>query len=156
MYKEMICFSRDQADKPEILDLNLNLWPYTSVAGCDSILDDTHCVVFLPFPVSIPYFPTSIFQYHIPNKVIALKSCSRSALGGSKLKHSSALFFLLSFHFLNFCSGPKKTTSKEWFHCDTFKTPPLFLKSWHMHDQIFLQDWYFLWPLSSPHGFYPD
>lgn len=64
------------------------------------------------FHTFLPVFSSIII---IPNKVTALKFCSRSSLGGSKLRHSSALFFLLSFHFLNFCSGPKKQLPKSGF-----------------------------------------
>lgn len=91
-------FSRDQVDKPKSLDLNLNLWPYILVADSDSTLGDTHCALFLTFPVLGPHSPTGIFWHHIPDKVLALKFLLKICLwGGSKLKPSSALFILLSF-----------------------------------------------------------
>lgn len=148
MYKELLWFSRDQVSKPQ--SLGLNLWLHTSVADRTSLIIYT---VLLSFPALIPHSLTNIFWHHILNKVPALKFLSKISLGESKLKHLSALFFL--FPFISLISVlVQKTPCKEWLPCDTLRTPPLFLESQHMYDQFFLQDWYFLWPLSSSHGFY--
>ena len=150
-------FSRDQIDKPQNLDSDLNLWPYTSVADCDKILDDTHCVVFLPFPVSIHYFPTSIFQYCIPIKVFTLKLSLKICPWGiqtTSLICTHCFFLLSSISLISILV--QKATFKKWFICETFKASPLFPESWHTHGQFFVQYWYFLWPPSSSHGFYPN
>ena len=119
--KRRYAFSRDQADKPQSLHSDLNLWPYTSVADCDNILDDTHCVVFLPFPVSIPYFPTSIFQHYIPIKVFTLKLLLKTCLWGIQTITlvCTHCFLLPSISLISILV--QKAAFKKWFICETFR-----------------------------------
>lgn len=119
--KRWYSFSRDQVDKPQSLDSDLNLWPYTSVADCDNILDDTQCVVFLPFLVSIPYFPTSIFQHYIPIKVFTLKLLLKTCPWGIQTTTLSCMHCLLLPSISLISTLIQKAAFKKWFICETFR-----------------------------------
>lgn len=48
-----------------------------------NLLSIAPCAVFPPFPVSLPHSPTRAFWNHFPNKLIVLKSLSKSPFWGT-------------------------------------------------------------------------
>lgn len=107
--KKWYDFSRDQIGKPTEPDLNL--WPYTSVADSDDVLENIQYIVLLPFPVSTPCSPSSISWQHVLNKALILRNilAQELSLGESKLPYSSTLNFSPSMHLPNFCSDPQNS-----------------------------------------------